>query len=755
MPGIYLLKRRWAIGSDDFVFPSVAELCLRIAWLITISVLFGIHRGSFGCPNGYLLQDYYIGAIVLLSIGIVHTGIIMGFSMRGTIRDDHPRRHVNVLLYLKAVILLPEIVWIVIATYWAFGYSYSCDWTVYWAARGAVICAWIVGFWMIVGILLVFDPLGSAEHRVNLGDVMSRSGSDFHIESSKSKNVRVWETRCRCLCCCIAFSHDNDEAFSDVSKLVADYFKDIDLVPTDIAAGLMLVEEEQKGIEGNLSAIVIDSVPSSQAGPATLAADDISGSWNGGEGPSSLMTGSQTPKAWMTIPMMEHYMKFALGSYGWPFYMYSNFFTGLCRLCAACSHSARKLAPRLLKPYFQRLTKHLAYAGGGRAVLKPSTFPPDFLGPKDREFRRHFPLCCGCMREVNQVFSDNNCQCNTAAIRQLTDIRSEDLIHVSFHNRYREIPFYVAVDRKYNNVVVSIRGTLSLQDALTDLSARGVPLQIDGVPDATCHDAMLDCAQFIKSQLEGKHLLERAFAMLQEGSQLVVVGHSLGAGVAAILAVLLRPQYPDNLACFAFSPPGGLMSPSASHYVRDFVCSVIVGKDIIPRLGMPSMCELKIKVLRALCNSNSPKYKILATGCFRMLCSCVLSRDSAEDKGEGALLSESQQRRYSAVTTTLQDALKSAEDYAREMLAMEWPMHPPGQILHIVEEEEHRLCGGGPQYTAVWAKPEDFGSILISHKMVLDHFPDVVLRALCQLKDRNFVPLGHRATNTCPGGRHC
>jgi len=38
----------------------------------------------------------------------------------------------------------------------------------------------------------------------------------------------------------------------------------------------------------------------------------------------------------------------------------------------------------------------------------------------------------------------------------------------------------------------------------------------------------------------------------------VVVGHSLGAGTAAILAILLRQEYP-RLHCYAYSPPGGLL----------------------------------------------------------------------------------------------------------------------------------------------------------------------------------------------------
>lgn len=43
-----------------------------------------------------------------------------------------------------------------------------------------------------------------------------------------------------------------------------------------------------------------------------------------------------------------------------------------------------------------------------------------------------------------------------------------------------------------------------------------------------------------------------------QGYQLVTVGHSLGAGVSALLALLLRPQYP-KIFCFAYSPPGALM----------------------------------------------------------------------------------------------------------------------------------------------------------------------------------------------------
>jgi sn1-specific diacylglycerol lipase len=60
------------------------------------------------------------------------------------------------------------------------------------------------------------------------------------------------------------------------------------------------------------------------------------------------------------------------------------------------------------------------------------------------------------------------------------------------------------------------------------------------------------------------------------------VGHSLGAGAAAVLAMLLREKYP-NLFCYAYSPPGATLSYDATKYAEDFILSVVIGKDMIAR----------------------------------------------------------------------------------------------------------------------------------------------------------------------------
>lgn len=69
-----------------------------------------------------------------------------------------------------------------------------------------------------------------------------------------------------------------------------------------------------------------------------------------------------------------------------------------------------------------------------------------------------------------------------------------------------------------------------------------------------------------------------------QGYQLVITGHSLGAGVASILALLIKLNlnFP-NMTCYAFSPPGSLFSFPLAQYCRQFITAVVLGNDIVPR----------------------------------------------------------------------------------------------------------------------------------------------------------------------------
>ena len=84
----------------------------------------------------------------------------------------------------------------------------------------------------------------------------------------------------------------------------------------------------------------------------------------------------------------------------------------------------------------------------------------------------------------------------------------------------------------------------------------------DGRMNGNMLQGMVQTASYIRNKLEKENLLGQAFAYNPDKGtpdfRLVLVGHSLGAGTAAILALLLRHEYP-HVHCYAYSPPGGLL----------------------------------------------------------------------------------------------------------------------------------------------------------------------------------------------------
>ena len=103
--------------------------------------------------------------------------------------------------------------------------------------------------------------------------------------------------------------------------------------------------------------------------------------------------------------------------------------------------------------------------------------------------------------------------------------------------------------------MIAIRGSISLRDIFTDLTAGAEKFVADGIPpDSMAHKGMMAGAKYLKRRLDEVSVLERAFAMYPQ-YDLIITGHSLGAGVGVLLALMLRPTYPE-LKVYAFATPG-------------------------------------------------------------------------------------------------------------------------------------------------------------------------------------------------------
>ena len=88
--------------------------------------------------------------------------------------------------------------------------------------------SWILIFFTVVGVLVVFDPLGSQRRTAlaeqqGLRDLESSEGAQF-LSTARSLAVRVWESRLRLLCCCLPQDDSHRAAFSGIAQLVSGFF---------------------------------------------------------------------------------------------------------------------------------------------------------------------------------------------------------------------------------------------------------------------------------------------------------------------------------------------------------------------------------------------------------------------------------------------------------------------------------------------------------------------------------------------------
>ncbi|XP_076163449.1 inactivation no afterpotential E isoform X2 [Ptiloglossa arizonensis] len=689
MPGLVAFGRRWSVGSDDLFSPAVALACIHVLEVTVLGILLGILEWNRSDTCVLLLWEYVVGYLAIFVVSMVVEFSICFLATRGSILDTAARAPMQYVLYVRLFLLLVETGWLCAGVTWLIHYYQTCpvdqlrD-----VMLGLVVSNWCVLVSVMVTVWCTYDAAGRSwvkmkKYQRSMREAESRCGK-LHYNRSGSRNrnwrqrkvIRAyqdsWDNRCRLLFCCMGNSDRSRNSFADIARLLSDFFRDLDVVPSDVVAGLVLLRKFQK-VEREL--IVKqrknDTYEFLSGVPVTPRTKFLSLTEDGDLG---------------HFQSAIHYMHFALAAYGWPLFLF-NHSTGLCQLCAR---------------------------------LRCGCFP------------------CGGHDDEATVVEDNCCQCNYAALRKMVTVTEMEVIYATFHVDVGETPFFVALDYTRKKVVVSIRGTLSMKDVLTDLNAEGEVLPLSPPRDDWLgHKGMVQAAEYIRKKLLDEGIISRALDKdSSRGTQqfgLVLVGHSLGAGTAAILAILLKQDYPD-LVCFSFAPPGGLLSMPAQQYSQEFITSVVVGKDVVPRIGLRQMESLRADLINAIKRSVDPKWKTIA--CSVMCCGCGSTPTSAANLEAGGCISEYQRDKDLARSQTVVPSDSSIA------LTLHRPLYPPGRIIHVVRHHPNKgeqkyesrwrqmLNKREPVYQALWAGPCDFDEVLISPVMIQDHMPDNMLKAL-------------------------
>lgn len=667
MPGIVFCKRRCRFGSDDLLLPGLSLLVIHIAWVfifVTILNTLAFHTDSRWLVT---LQEYIIGLISIYGGCVIIEGAITAISIRGTVLNVKPRASMTYLLYIRLAVLLTEVGWQVYGVTWIIVISTKSDVLVQGFIIGSVLSDWLVIMVVISAVSLSDVSLSETNMAANhvSADAVTcdqeTSGNQLcdgsQSESTAGKSVvkPVQHHTIHHSACCFK-KNAKSNSFAEIAGVLSVFLRDLDLVPTDIIVGLILMHRRQK-----LHQRLVISESSTEVYQFLSGAAITS---------STRFLSLKTPESLQMYERVVHFMRYPMVAY-------------------ECQRHPT------------------SYERQKATDSRPS---------------RCSSSCCDedSYRPRSVLVEDSGCRCINGDLSRLRALTQFDLVYISYHSECDVdiIPFFVGLDHAQKSIVVCLWNRLCLMDVFSDFSP-----EVDSIPATepeplVVNKGFLRMATFVYNKLKKDKLLVQALNFdLELGTssyELVIVGHSLAAGVAAILSVILRAEFP-SVRCYAYSPPSGIVKETCVEDTKSFVTSVVVGKDLVPRIGVSQTDAFRRRLLEALSGCNRSKWRII---CGATCCRCLANPRNPKDLGL---------------------AMQSVEGLFQQQAAFDQqqsPMSIPGRIIHIIRSHPKPASRGsmcateGPVFQAIWAESCDFNEILVSPTMISDHSPYVVYDAL-------------------------
>lgn len=157
---------------------------------------------------------------------------------------------------------------------------------------------------------------------------------------------------------------------------------------------------------------------------------------------------------------------------------------------------------------------------------------------------------------------------------------------------------YIAINHKEKIALIGLKGTSTFSDLVTDATGSTVEYTLEGTFDESytsneirCHEGIWNAALTMADDLE--ELVSNLF--MPSRYKVLICGHSLGAGTACLLGILLRSRIPDlrgdKLQVLAIASPP-VLNHEAALAASSFCTSVVNNNDIVPRMSLSNLVHL-------------------------------------------------------------------------------------------------------------------------------------------------------------------
>lgn len=416
------------------------------------------------------------------------------------------------------------------------------------------------------------------------------------------------------------------------------------------------------------------------------------------------------------------------------------------------------------QPLFSSTTAPTSSTTQAQSPVSSGNFDVDDDGDDDgRE--------CGDPRSTG----DNLCEWHKRALLLVAGIPEADLVYAQFNNRLSSVPYCIMLDHDRSLVILSVRGSLSLEDVVTDTLV--LPEPLDDLGDRYgfdgrgqyCHAGVLACFENVLRDLRRYGWLERLLERDYPNYNLHIVGHSLGAGVCTLLGYVLRSKFP-SLKVFGFSPPGCTMTWELATGCDSWATTFILDNDIVPRLSVLALEDLRNETLELIGRIKVPKYKVFETFLKGRdgRKGCLYGSDGRNDNSNASYYDEDLDDLTQIIDETLDDVPRDTiyqrqlQDFLRVQHERKeargetsrLKLFPPGRMIHLLKTGEEGGCAhlmnkcvtcctsnSGFVYTPVYIANDDLDEIVVNATMGTDHFIDRMKDELQKIS-KNFFDQG-------------
>ncbi|KAI5119748.1 hypothetical protein M0805_004080 [Coniferiporia weirii] len=406
------------------------------------------------------------------------------------------------------------------------------------------------------------------------------------------------------------------------------------------------------------------------------------------------------------------------------------------------------------------------------------------LGRHDREIFEGYAFTPATVREDRRRRRHN---------KRKESVSSTDKMPTAVVSTEKYIPrYWVLTDHGRRQVVLVFRGTMSVNELAVDLTcdpAPFAPARSDGFPDGEgegdsepivdmpgslpffsdspppslkckresedseeegetydVHGGILRMSRVMGAKGKPLHLAVRRALYRNKGYELILTGHSLGAGVAALLALTwANPEtcltvrssgFPvgRKVSAYCFAPPC-LVSPALSTLSNKLITSFVYSHDIVSRLSLGSVRDMN-RVASWLCEANNGQAgKIAKKSGKQEGYTAVTKRAMKWHAGYG---SPDDPDWFLSVRKTLEANMVMAD------------LFPAGRVLWAIRDGDlhpsHRLSPGTSSGEPSSSVPADkvrlfevldvekmFGQIVFARDMLSSHLPHQYDRVLHEL----------------------